>query len=430
MGAYGVLLIIVLIVVSGGIAYIGDAVGRRMGRKRLTLFGLRPRYTAIVISVLAGMIIAGWTLASAMLVSENVRIGLTRVEELVGQNRKLAGQEKALRRQVRTQAQELTRTQQKSRELTAQTKALSARIDTQRQTLTKLNADLAARQKKLAQVEAAAGRIGALVIKNYQDIATLRSERQRLEGNIRDLLGWRQQALETFGEVRTAPVTFEANEEIATAVLEKGLARAAVIARLHQLLAAANRLAVQRGARPAEGRQAIIILKNVLEEKSGLPVPYSEQAVLSALADAVAEAPSGVVVRLVSLSNAVKGEQVIADFQLFNNRLIYRKGEVLAESTVDASLPQGRLFAELVYLVRDRVGSRARSDGVMPTARRLAPDGSLIPQQGVGEISTEALFDLVGKIKQAGGQVRVAATAAEEAWTSGPVSLALDTHAP
>jgi len=43
---YGVTLILVLAVVGGVIAVIGDRLGTRIGKKKLTLFGLRPRHTA------------------------------------------------------------------------------------------------------------------------------------------------------------------------------------------------------------------------------------------------------------------------------------------------------------------------------------------------------------------------------------------------
>ncbi len=59
--------------VSGGVAWLGDLIGRRIGRRRLTLFGLRPRNTAILFTVLTGMLIAGLTIASLLLASEGAR---------------------------------------------------------------------------------------------------------------------------------------------------------------------------------------------------------------------------------------------------------------------------------------------------------------------------------------------------------------------
>jgi len=82
---------VALVLISGLIAYVGDIVGRRMGRKRVTLFGLRPRHTAIAISVVAGMVITIITLVAAMLVSKDVKDGFLRVVEMRQRQAQLEG---------------------------------------------------------------------------------------------------------------------------------------------------------------------------------------------------------------------------------------------------------------------------------------------------------------------------------------------------
>ena len=42
----GVALIVILLVASGLIAYAGDYVGRKAGKKKLSIFNLRPKYTS------------------------------------------------------------------------------------------------------------------------------------------------------------------------------------------------------------------------------------------------------------------------------------------------------------------------------------------------------------------------------------------------
>jgi hypothetical protein len=54
----GTLLIVAIAIVAGGIAYVGDRVGHQVGRKRLTLFGLRPKYTSTIVAVGTGVMIA------------------------------------------------------------------------------------------------------------------------------------------------------------------------------------------------------------------------------------------------------------------------------------------------------------------------------------------------------------------------------------
>jgi len=66
-------LAIIMVIIGGFIAYFGDLIGRRMGRKRLSLFGLRPKYTAIIISVGMGMLIPLITLGIASALSKDIR---------------------------------------------------------------------------------------------------------------------------------------------------------------------------------------------------------------------------------------------------------------------------------------------------------------------------------------------------------------------
>ncbi len=59
MGRIGGLAAVVFIVlVAGLIAYLGDRVGHYVGRKRMTLFNLRPKYTSTIVAVATGMMIA------------------------------------------------------------------------------------------------------------------------------------------------------------------------------------------------------------------------------------------------------------------------------------------------------------------------------------------------------------------------------------
>jgi uncharacterized protein (DUF3084 family) len=76
------ILIPTLILVSGLVAFIGNLVGRAIGRRRLAIFGLRPRYTAQVITVITGMLIAAVTLAVVLLVSNDARQALFHLQEV------------------------------------------------------------------------------------------------------------------------------------------------------------------------------------------------------------------------------------------------------------------------------------------------------------------------------------------------------------
>ena len=79
---YGVTLILVLAVVGGVIAVIGDRLGTRIGKKKLTLFGLRPRHTAVVVTIFTGVCITTVTFGILAAASENVRTALFGMDRL------------------------------------------------------------------------------------------------------------------------------------------------------------------------------------------------------------------------------------------------------------------------------------------------------------------------------------------------------------
>ena len=58
---------------GGMIAYFADRLGHRLGKKRLSLFGLRPRHTAEVITIGAGALIPFLTIVAILTVSSEVR---------------------------------------------------------------------------------------------------------------------------------------------------------------------------------------------------------------------------------------------------------------------------------------------------------------------------------------------------------------------
>jgi uncharacterized protein (DUF3084 family) len=85
----GVFLIPVLIILSGAIALVGNTVGRNIGRQRLTLFGLRPRHTAQVITVVTGMLITITTLIVVLLISREARVALFKLNEVLRETARL-----------------------------------------------------------------------------------------------------------------------------------------------------------------------------------------------------------------------------------------------------------------------------------------------------------------------------------------------------
>jgi|SRR5579872_174666 len=100
----GILRIAFIVLLAGVIAFIGDRVGHQVGRKRLSLFGLRPKHTSTIVAVGFGMLIALGVTLAFLAASHYARTAFFRLGEL---NAQVA----LLQREVQEREQELARAQ-------------------------------------------------------------------------------------------------------------------------------------------------------------------------------------------------------------------------------------------------------------------------------------------------------------------------------
>ena len=77
-----VVLVLAVLIISGIVAYVGDVIGKRLGKKRVSLFGLRPRQTAVAIAVTTGCLITGGTILALAVASQDVRQAIFHLREL------------------------------------------------------------------------------------------------------------------------------------------------------------------------------------------------------------------------------------------------------------------------------------------------------------------------------------------------------------
>jgi hypothetical protein len=88
----GFIVVFLIIVLAGAIAYVGDRVGHQVGRRRLTLFGLRPKYTSTIVAVGTGMLIALIVTLGALAASNYVRTAFFRLGTLTSRINELQAQ--------------------------------------------------------------------------------------------------------------------------------------------------------------------------------------------------------------------------------------------------------------------------------------------------------------------------------------------------
>ena len=142
-----------VLLLGGVLSTLGDRLGSRIGKARLSLFQMRPRRTAVVITVLTGSLISALTLGLMVAVSERLRVGLFQLDELETRLR-------SSRQSLQLSLKELDQNQAELRQARAERAAAQqqlAPLEQQRQELEaerdRLGQDVAARDEELRQLQ-------------------------------------------------------------------------------------------------------------------------------------------------------------------------------------------------------------------------------------------------------------------------------------
>lgn len=168
------ILLIGLVIATSFIAYWADNLGKKLGKKRISLFGIRPKQTATLISIFSSVAIMLLTVGVLLATFSNLRNALLRYDsakrtatELRGENSELIENNSQLQKQQQTLHSQLTSLQQASAKALKQRSVLMAQ-------LVKIQADLkkATKAEKLArQGEKAAKAKADSAQKRYAQIA-------------------------------------------------------------------------------------------------------------------------------------------------------------------------------------------------------------------------------------------------------------------
>ena len=438
----------IFVAVCGVIAYCGDILGRRMGKRRLSLFGLRPRYTAIVTTTITGMLIAIFTIAVMATISQRVKLLMLQGIEIVQKYQTVKAQlqeaievrdkQRALAKQAQREARaavkeatSLKRTLAALQEDLRQKKAELARatqrvqqLDSERIRLTndirKLSAELEKNKTALETAQSALAETEKELASAKKEVALRRTEVAKLESDIQkleELLG------KKLLEKKEKPVVFGPEQEIVRGTIECAQSKSKIKADLITLLDKADQRARAKGAQVGSNGRAIEIKpKQIRDPQAKKVVTFDEEKIIDFLAEEISSGSGSVVVRIYSWGNSFVGEQAIVDFWLNYNRLIYHQGDEVAATTIDGSLSRGQIFGQLIMFLRTDVRYAALANDIIP---EVDEEG----QKTVGTISDwDEILNLVEQIKTLGKPVRVKAIAEKDTWSVGPleVSFVLD----
>ncbi len=87
-----------LVILGGFLSYYGDLQGRRWGKKRVSLFGLRPKHTAILITSITGSVISLLSVLTVLIVFPPIRDVILSGERAIRENRRLLSESEEQKR--------------------------------------------------------------------------------------------------------------------------------------------------------------------------------------------------------------------------------------------------------------------------------------------------------------------------------------------
>jgi uncharacterized protein (DUF3084 family) len=406
----GWLLVLMLLVLGGVLSTLGDRLGSRVGKARLSLFNLRPRDTAVVITVLTGSLISAISLGLMLLVSERLRTGLfelDQLEERLQQSRQQVAGSRSQLASSRAQLQASQRDLRASKTALQTSKADVARAQQGQQRV----------QQELAQAEQRATAL-------RQELAPLQRERSRLQAERERLSG---EVSRRDGEIRrTEAELAQLEEKIASSSRELegleanliALRRGDVVLTSGQPLATAK-VKIERPSQAQEVITALLQQANLNAFRRVLPgEPPTRQILLVPTSDikkleGLLSQPGNWVVSIRSAANVLRGErQVLAFPDLRPNRRVARKGEVLASTTLEGELRDPDQIGRRLNLLLAAAYARAQRQGTLA-------DGL---QFDVGQFNqlTRTLAD-----RPAGQVVQLEAVALLDSDTPDPIAVEL-----
>ncbi len=385
----GISVILVLMAMGGIIAYLGDKIGTRVGKRRLTLFGLRPKYTSVIITICSGTLIACLTVATMAVLNENVRValfGLSRLhaemdrlnEDIVAKNEALAQGEKLLH-------EKNTEIEQMTGRLTTISDELS-QVETQRNNM----------QAQLSVVEEAYEKAKADIATSADEIKALEETKTELSGNIEKLNEEREILINSISAIREGTVIFRAGQIINTAVVDAHMDKETASGVLANILNDINGALCER--------------LNV-QDKNTVLVRVRPEDFEKAAAD-ITGAEDKKLIRIMAAGNIILGESALVTFDIHDDVILYKEGNVILEKNLGEYRDFQNLDLKLLRFLKE-VNQVSQEKGVLPD-----------PITGdVGELDSREMLDTLQRIHDLDGKCILRAIAKKDVTTAGPVVI-------
>ena len=402
----GGLLIGLVIILSGLIAYLGDQIGMKAGKKRLSIFGLRPRYSSIIITVVTGILIAGLSITILLVTYSGLRQALFNINQVLNRldnlNEQLEERDaelEARRLEIEEKTAELSELQDSKNELEEELSVTREELDRAEQSLSEARDDIerleVERQELNSLVEELRDERDNLeftIRELNQDIAEL-EERYDLLRQDAELLGSLYSTYsDLYSSYRGENLVYQKGDVIHSDVLEGGRSERETIAAIEEFLNEADQKASRRPIR--------------VDDETGMALRLREEEIFN-IARVMYNMEEGrrVIVRLVARVNVSPGDWLLADFMnLIEDRVVFESGEKIAAKIIDATLSPEEIEEHLQELL-NQISEQAVHQG-------LLNDG----ERDVGTLDFTEYYRLLNRIDDREELVEVGVYASEDIW--------------
>lgn len=376
----GIRLIVIMAIVGALIAYIADKMGSKIGKKKLSVFGLRPKYTSILLTALSGSIIAVLTISVMAIASQSARTALFGMDKLQKELRMLNSEKDFAAKALATAKEKVT----------AQNKQISI-----------LDAKILESTRENDEMEARLGQLNEKYRLAQSEVDSLTSSKVQLTNEVEDLEKTTAALRKGIITMREGQVYFRAGEVLYAGVLHGGLTHEENIAQVNWLLQNSNEAALQRlGLQDKdEPVQAIWISKNIVNKAVA----------------ALDNSQGDLLLRVRAVANIIVGELAVCNIEIINNKFIYPDGSLILSADYD--LNKSDLSNEEVLMgFLTQINHNAVKAGVLPD-----------PLTGkVGNMDAATMIDASNAIRRTDGIFTLHAYAKGNITAAGPVRVRLE----
>ena len=386
---FGIRLIVILAIVGGLIAYLGDWLGTKVGKGRLSLFGLRPKHTSILVAVFTGVSIAVFTIAIMAVSSQEARTALFGVKELQ--------QQKAiLEKEAHLQKSQLEEAQLGLKLKQSELQTAQGELGKIESNLKRITSELSKAESELSKSQNVVGTMRSEVQSLLVVREKLEVERKLMQNQV-DYLGQTASKLEqNIGDLRSGNVLVRSGQVLKTSVFAGGQPIDVARRNLNKFMEESNRELTDEFKGMLGGTQGLLMT----QEEFDRAVNY------------LATHEGIFAIRIQAKANLFAGEPLAVGLEIFPNQKIYTSGEVILVRKITIPTDSNEFEGVVINFLQE-INEISVEKGVKPN-----------PLTGtVGAMNISELSQIVESLKKHQGDVYLVAKARQSIYSPGPVRL-------